>query len=192
MFEKIFDEIKTNLKNPQLYIFLLVGILLTLLFFPYIDANIFYYKRVKNRIDILTQISLIDIKSIQNNEILISEYQNILLEIEKQSKGSLGSVFIKETNKNVNNWKFISGGFLFWIIAIACLFMNTFKTTTQKWGGLVLVAILGVIFGFLGKVIPTIINPWVNYIGFPLLILLIICLLATTGSKKKSEDNENG
>lgn len=47
MVEKIFDAIKSNLKNPKLYIGILVLLLCGLLLFPYIDANVFYYQRVK-------------------------------------------------------------------------------------------------------------------------------------------------
>ena len=69
MFEKIFDLIKNNFKNPKLYVFLLVVLLTVLVLFPYIDANFFYYNRVNDRIDILTKVSEINVEQIQENEI---------------------------------------------------------------------------------------------------------------------------
>lgn len=90
MFEKIFDIIKTNLKNPKLYITLLVLLVIILLLFPYIDANIFYYQRVNNRVEVLSKISELDADKISNNEILQAEYNSILQEIEKQKEGSFG------------------------------------------------------------------------------------------------------
>ena len=109
MLEKIFDLIKNNFKNPKLYVFLLVILLTVLVLFPYIDANFFYYNRVNDRIDILTKVSEINVEQIQENEILHKEYNSILAEIDKQSTGSVGSVFIKESNNTVNlikyNWR---------------------------------------------------------------------------------------
>ena len=112
MFEKIFDLIKNNFKNPKLYVFLLVVLLTVLVLFPYIDANFFYYNRVNDRIDILTKVSEINVEQIQENEILYKEYNSILTEIEKQSSGNIGSVFIKEADNTVNLIKFITGGVL--------------------------------------------------------------------------------
>lgn len=77
MFEKIFDLIKNNFKNPKLYVFLLVVLLTVLVLFPYIDANFFYYNRVNDRIDILTKVSEINVEQIQENEILYKEYNSI-------------------------------------------------------------------------------------------------------------------
>lgn len=138
MFEKIFDLIKNNFKNPKLYVFLLVVLLTVLVLFPYIDANFFYYNRVNDRIDILTKVSEINVEQIQENEILYKEYNSILTEIEKQSSGNIGSVFIKEADNTVNLIKFITGGVLVWLIALLCLFIKGFK----NWGH----RILGFVF----------------------------------------------
>ena len=83
MWEKIIDEIKNNLRNPNLYIVLIIVIMVFLLLFPYIDANIFYYNRVNSRIEILNKMSEIDVEKIQNNEIFMKEYDSLLDEIEK-------------------------------------------------------------------------------------------------------------
>ncbi len=185
MFEKIFDLIKSNFKNPKLYVFLLIILLTVLVLFPYIDANFFYYNRVNDRIDILTKVSEINVEQIQENEILYKEYNSVLAEIEKQSAGSVGSVFIKESNDTVNLIKFITGGSLIWLIALLCLFIKGFKNWGYRILGFALFAGLGCVLGLAANAIPTIANPMVNYIGFPVLVIIVIALLATGGKNKK-------
>lgn len=186
MFEKLFDEVKRNLRNPKLYIFILLLLVALLLLFPYIDANIFYYNRVNSRIDILEQITQLDIEKIQENEILEQEYHRILEEISKQSNGSLGRIFITETDTTVNMIKFVSGGFLFWILAIACFFIKNLETLGRRFFGFILIGGIGCLFGLIAKSIPTIVNPVINYVGFPLLLLIIIALLVTSGTKQST------
>ena len=184
MFEKIFDIVKTNLKNPKLYITLLVLLVIILLLFPYIDANVFYYQRVNNRVEVLSKISELDTDRISNNEILQAEYHSILQEIEKQKDGSLGSVFKTNASSSENLFKFISGGLLFWILAFVCIFIKTFKRLRDKVLGIILCVVAGGIIGFIASLLSTIINPFVNYIGFPILILIIIGILATRKTDK--------
>lgn len=186
MFEKIFDLIKNNFKNPKLYVFLLVILLTVLVLFPYIDANFFYYNRVNDRIDILTKVSEIDVEQIRENEILYKEYTSILNEIEKQSVGSVGSVFIKEADNTVNLIKFITGGALVWLVALFCLFIKGFKNWGYRILGFVVFVGLGCVFGLLAKAIPTIANPMINFVGFPVLLIIVIALLATGGKNKKN------
>ena len=191
MLEKLFDEIKKNLRNPKLYVLLLSLILIGLLLFPYIDANVFYYNRVNNRIDILDQMTQLDIEKIQDNDVLTQEYARILSEIEKQSDGSLGSVFRKETNPTVNLIKFLTGSGLFWILAVACFFIKTFKSFGSRLAGFILIGGFGCLSGMIAKSIPTILNPMVNYIGYPVSLFIIVALLATSGSKQKKESKNN-
>ena len=119
MKEKIFELIKTNLKNPKFYIGLFVVLVIVLLLFPYIDANYFYYSRVEKRIDILNKVTEMDEEIIQKEE-----YNSILNEISKQKDGSLGSVFVTKNSSEVQRNKFLSGALLSWIVAIVCLFVK--------------------------------------------------------------------
>lgn len=191
MFEKIFDEIKNNLKNPKLYVCVLSILIVVLLLFPYIDANVFYYNRVNNRVDVLIKVSEIDVEKLQDNDALMKEYNGILSEIEKQSDGSLGSVFIKETNNTVNIIKFIIGGIFFWILAIACFFIKGFKRFRYRILGFLTMVGFGYLFGLISKSIPTIITPIINYVAFPIILLSIIALLSINNKKIKQEATHN-
>lgn len=187
MFEKIFDLVKNNFKNPKLYIGILIVLLCFLVLFPYIDANFFYYQRINDRIDILHKISEIDTDAIAENPVLATEYEHILSEIEKQSyeSGSFGSIFIKETNSTVNLIKFLTGAAIFWILGIVCFFIKGFKSLSNKFFVFAFFVIIGIPCGFIAKAIPTIVTPIVNYIGFPVLTIVVIALLLT---REKKED----
>ena len=67
------------------------------------------------------------------------------------------------------------------------IFMNTFKGFKSKILGFVMMGILGVFFGGIGILIPTILNPWVNYIGYPILqlVILIISVLKSNSANKE-------
>lgn len=185
MREKVFEKVMANLKNPRLYVVILILLLVVLFFFPYIDANYFYYGRVNNRIDILKKMSDLDWASISENEILKKEYQSILAEIEAQPDGSIGKVFIKETDPEVIRIKFITGGLLSWIFAVACFGIKNFKNFGHRFLAAILIAGIGFLLGVVAKEIPTIFAPMVNYIGFPFLQIIILGLAVTT-SKPKS------
>jgi len=186
--EKIFDTIRSNLKNPKLYVLMLAILIVILVLFPYIDANIFYFNRVKNRIEILEKMSEFNTESIESIPALKNEYDSILNEIENQSNGSLGSIFIKETDKTINTIKFVTGGFLVWLLAIACFFMKRFKNLGHRIATIILLTIVGGITGGISRAIPTLITPMVNYIGFPLLLIILLALLATSNSKEKKKE----
>lgn len=182
MKEKIFELIKTNLKNPKLYIGLFVVFVIVLLLFPYIDANYFYYSRVEKRIDILDKVTEMDKEVIQNNIILKEEYNSILNEISKQKDGSLGSVFVTKSSNEVQRYKFLSGALLSWIVAIICLFVKM-----EKWWyklfGLLIFGLIGGGIGYISMILPTVISPMCNYIIMPILQCILFGMLITGGNE---------
>ena len=185
MFEKLFDEVKHNLKNPRLYILVIVVLILFLLLFPDLDANVFYYNRVNSRIEILQQMSQIDVEKIHGNEVLEQEYNRILDEISKQTEDSIRNVVIKDNDETVGTVKFVTGGLVFWLLSIFCFVIKEFRNWVARVFGIVLFGALGIGAGFIAESIPTVITPALNYIGFPMLIITIIALLATSGKKEK-------
>lgn len=178
--DKIYDEVKNNLKNPKMYAFLLVLVVVVFLLFPYFDANLFYYKRVNDRVDILNKISNLDVEKIQQDPTLKREYESILNELSQQPESTVTYLVQKESDSTKNMVKFITGGLLFWVFAFVCFGLSGLKTIPRKIIGFVICAILGVLLGFIGKAIPNIFTPWVNYIGFPLLQIIFLALLFTS------------
>ena len=183
MKDKVFDLLKTNLKNPKLYVGLFIILIVGVLLFPYIDANWFYYGRVKNRIEILDQISKLDKEIIDDNPILTDEYNSILQEINKQKDGSIGNIFITKNSKEVKRNKFIWGGFLCWILSIICLFIKLEKFW-YKILGFSFFGLLGAGLGYVSMILPTIISPICNYIIMPSLQGILFGMFITSSNKK--------
>ena len=87
--ELIVSWIQKNLKNPKLYVALVIFILVIAIIFPYIDANFFYYSRIEKRVSILQNLSEIDIEKVSQYPELRREYDGILSEIQKQRELSV-------------------------------------------------------------------------------------------------------
>lgn len=190
MNEKLFDLVKDNLKNPKMYaIILLMGIVFFWLF-PYIDANIFYYRRINDRVDILTKVSALNENIINKNEIIKSEYESILSEISEQPESTMTRILSKETSSRMTTAKFISGGIIFWIIAFACFGIKGFKNIGYKIIGFVIFVIIGIVFGFIAKSLPNVFNPWVNCVGFPIALFVIAALFITSNNKAPKHETD--
>lgn len=185
MKDKLFELIKSNLKNPKLYVVLIILIFIFILIFPYIDANFFYYNRVEKRIEILNEISQLDQASFENNPILKSEYDSILNEISKQKDGSIGSIFKTNVSETEKLWKFIFGGAISWILALVCIFVK-FDKVRYKIAGIFLCVLLGIVLGIVFSLIPTIITPIINYSFSPVLQIVLLGLLTTNSNKRKN------
>ncbi len=176
--ELIVSWIQKNIKNPKLYVGLVASIILIAIIFPYIDANFFFYNRIEKRVSILQSLSEIDTEEVSQFPALQEEYNAILLEIKKQRELSLSStIFLEQTANNIPLFKFLSGGTLMWVIALCVPFMNTFKDIKTKILAFLLFALFGGLLGWIGYIIPTIFNPWINYIGYPVLQLSVIIAL---------------
>lgn len=153
---------------------------------------------MEKRINVLDKIMALDQDTINSNQAYIDEYQRILLEMEQQSERSINSLmnkFINQVNyltsigKGEGNIaiKFFTGAF--WLLLItACIpFMNTFKKRSDKLIAFVLLLIMSGILGWLFSLVPVIISPMVNYIGVPLIQIIVVIIIAVKSNKKKKE-----
>ena len=179
IFNKIFGMNKRKLGVIVIVLFVFI-----LSLFPFIDTNFFYANRIKNRINILQEITELDMNKINENEKLSNEYESILDEINESDNNYINKLL--NNNKNEHSLgKFISGGLLWWILATIMLFFyNTFNkenTGSKNWGtrigGFVICAIIGGLIGLICSIIPTIFNIWVNYLIIPIIVLILMILL---------------
>lgn len=185
MGEKIFDFIKDNIGNKKLYLFIIILGIVTFLIFPYLDANYFYYKRINSRIEILSKVTELDENTIQKNELLQEEYNRILEEISTQSPNMINNLVIRDLNPRVRIGKFISAGLLCWALGIICIFIH-FDKKIYKLIGFIFFVIIGMGIGLFATIIPNFINPWINYIAFPLLeVIALVLLLPQKKSNQK-------
>ncbi|MCL1884108.1 MAG: hypothetical protein FWF81_10205 [Defluviitaleaceae bacterium] len=111
--------ISKHYKSPTLYYIILLLITVILFAFPFVYANVFFYGRMLNRIEILSHLSELDLERIKDNEILMNEYYAILQAIDTQRTRLVGgerlTIFdgiIVPNGQNDRLRKFISGGAL--------------------------------------------------------------------------------
>lgn len=174
-------ELLSNVKDYKklAWIFILI-VLFLIVIYPIIDANFLYYKRVSNRIEILDKVNNIDVNSIDNKQ-LKDEYKSILNEISEKEDKYLNNIFIHEESLTNNIIKFISAA---WLFIIAGIFVPFAKDNKKMKLGTKIFCVcfcflIAAALGYVGYIIPTIINVAVNVI----LYIIILVFLAYTISK---------
>lgn len=195
LIEELLEVFKKNYKRPRLWICLGLIIFCFVLLFPYIDSNFLYFSRMEKRISILERVMELDQEKINSNPAYQNEYQSILKEMEQQSERTINSVMnrvsnyinnLMETGKEQGNrWiKFFTGAIWFIIVTVCIPFMNTFKKRSDKMLAFVLMLIISFLSGWIFSIIPIIVTPMFNYIGIP--IMQIILLIAIVNKSKKN------
>lgn len=194
--EMLLEGFKKNYKRPKMWLCIGIIVFCFVLLFPYIDSNFFYFSRIEKRIDILEKVMALDETKINSNQAYMNEYQDILQEIEQQSDRSINLVVNKASNyinhsiavgkEQGNRWiKFFTGAFWAIIITIWIPFMDTFKKRSDKLLGIILMMIISIALGWFFSVIPIIITPMFNYIGIPVLqVILVVCIVCKSKKKK--------
>ena len=115
--------------------------------------------------------------------------------MEQQSERTINSVMnrvsnyinnLMETGKEQGNrWiKFFTGAIWFIIVTVCIPFMNTFKKRSDKVLAFVLMLIISFLVGWIFSIIPIIVTPMFNYIGIP--IMQIILLIVIVNKSKKN------
>ncbi len=193
LIKKLF-EIATGKKAKIFWAVFLTIIVLLLVLYPYIDANFLVFSRINKRIDILERVTQLDLDKINNNSALHKEYNSIIEEISTIREKSVGTITTREDTYNDKTIKFISGGSLFWLVSLIILFsknkkdnISALKKIYSNMMSAILCVVLGYFFALIGKNIPTIVNIWINAIGFPCIQIAIIGLIVDGTSKNNKE-----
>lgn len=193
LIKKLF-EIATGKKAKIFWAVFLAIIVILLVLYPYIDANFLVFSRINKRIDILERVTQLDLDKINKNSALQKEYNSVIGEISTIQEKSVGTITTRQDTYNDKTIKFISGGSLFWLVSLIVLFSKNKKdniSVLKKIFNNVMSAILCVFIGYfcalIGKNIPTIINVWLNAVGFPLIQIAIIGLIVYGTSKNNKE-----
>ena len=193
LIKKLF-EIATGKKAKIFWAVFLTIIVLLLVLYPYIDANFLVFSRINKRIDILERVTQLDLDKINKNSALQKEYNSVIGEISTIRERSVGTITTRQDTYNDKTIKFISGGSLFWLVSLIVLFSKNKKdniSVLKKIFNNVMSAILCVFIGYfcalIGKNMPTIINVWLNAVGFPCIQIAIIGLIVYGTSKNNKE-----
>lgn len=180
-------EFVKSMKNQKLliWIFILI-IMLLVIFYPIIDANFLYYRRINNRIDILDKVSNLNVDRIESSKSLSNEYESILKEISETEEKYLNNIFIKESSKIKKHIKFWAFSWMFIIVGVCLPFVkdkNGKRFSFNNCFSAVFCVIIGIVLGHLGVFIPTIINFVINVILYEIILVYLAYTLSKIPTK---------
>lgn len=194
--EELIGLFKRNYKRPRLCFFVVVIIFVCILFLPYIDSNFFYFTRIEKRIEILEKVMALEQDVINTSQMCKGEYQDILQEIENQRELDVDMLvnnlfrWMEQVSgpEKGNRWiQFLTGAFWFFLLVFWIPFMKTFKKRTDKILAFFRMVFLAIVVGSISCIIPIFVSPVVNYIGVPLVQLLIAVIIVVRSDKSKKE-----
>ncbi|MBN1968353.1 MAG: hypothetical protein JW870_03205 [Candidatus Delongbacteria bacterium] len=159
--------------NPQKIIGLAIFIVLLLILFPFIDKNIIQPSKLGQEIGNLEKLTQIDKSKLNERPELLQAYNNIISRMND-------NYIIKINNDSLPWWlKFISGGFLSWLLLLIIPFIKTNRLRTAF-----VIIILGGILGGIGILIPSFDPIQINIFLYPALQLALLITVSIMYSKK--------
>lgn len=189
-FERIITGSKSRVFWACMIVFLIIGVIA----FPYIDANILYYRRIEKRINNLH--SLVDLAGIplQENEALNAEYESILEEMETAREKALSNATNSKDTLQDRRIKFFAGAGLLYIVAVPVLLTKkkterwSFKRVFNNFCSSVFCAGIGTGIGWIFTMIPTLGVVEINAVLTIILELVVVWLLTEQPKKKTTLD----
>lgn len=185
-----------GLKLPIRWI--ITSILIILIFFGFFKfeqfTSHFYILKLEKKIELLEKLKNVA-ENIDSFPELESIYSATVFELEslKIRPWQIEFPDIAEIyNRNdIYLWKAVSGGFI-WLIILIIGVTSEVKKEKRMTGLTIVIAIvlslIVLLFGWIGSIIPIVFNPWVNYLGFPILQLTLLVLISKNSNKKKQEN----
>ncbi len=186
MIATLFKELKPSFRWVAVFIFLGLAIL-GFWFFERSTGQL-YFSRLERKITLLTELQKLKDSGIENNPELYNIYQDLVVELESFSVEQPAIVSIKpvDFSEPAAIGKAISGAFLWVLIlvfGVSYEIRKAGKITGTTTAIAVFLLVVSLLFAWFGMIIPTIINPWVNFIGFPIVQIIILVILTRKSIK---------
>ncbi|MEX2161251.1 MAG: hypothetical protein WD751_04975 [Anaerolineales bacterium] len=145
-----------------------------------------YFWQVERKIDIVSSLLSLNSNGIRNDPQLASIYEDLINSVKNYVPASFSFEFAGAQGSSLETLvKFLGGSLLGVLVALSGYSDRNDPRKTQwrstLFGGL----FFGLVFGFVGIVIPTYTNPWVNLIAYPVIQIIFILILSKLISFKK-------
>lgn len=147
-----------------------------------------YLSKLERKVSLIEKLQIIKNSDIVNSPELNKIYLDTVKELESFN---VSQPLINQINLGEPSaiGKAISGALL-WIIVFIYGVISEAKKAGKVTGMIVFLGVvlgmIAIFFAWLGTIIPTIINPWINIIGFPIIQILILILLSRKGNVRKT------
>lgn len=185
MFESIaaitisIKEVLTSMSIKRFLIWTFFILIVTLLIFYIYESYTgnFYFSRVNKKIDLISKIdNLVEGDSLMHKNI-VNELNVIVSEVSNyKTKKGFDEKVIFSKNLIEGLFKFLTALIVPLIIIIYSLYeKDETERKNMMFGGI----LIGLIGGLVAIFIPTIYQPWVNYIGFPVIEFVILAIIGS-------------
>ena len=186
-FLKIIDGISSSIKNKKILGWLIIVILIILLiFYPIIDANFLYYRRTKKRIEVLDNISKLDLTKIKEDSRLESEYESILNDIETQRDKALTRMINFESSGKQNLAKAIAASWIWVLVAIILIVSKGSdgkRFNKNNLASALLSIVIGIIFAWIATLLPIIVDTWITCALIQVVLIYLMYTISKTSNK---------
>jgi hypothetical protein len=175
---EVFDTVVSlGKKNIKLLLLLIVA---ALVLFPLLDSLVIKPLQIRQKIDILQKIGELD-----NQQTISPEAKSLRTAVNADI-----DAFLKNQNVDIapvprvtgQPWKFVSGASIWLLFFVILLFQQ--QKLYIKVLALILVLGIGAFLGYIGTLIPTLVSPWFNYIGYPIVQMVFLASLFRKTSAK--------
>ncbi len=137
-----------------------------------------HYHNVERRINVLKDLYELSESGLRNDKDLNAIYEEIVSDVTNRKEYQFTFPSISISSFNWSNVVKFLGGAVLWIALLIAGAMGQFgKERANIILSVITFALFAFGFGYLGVVIPTIYNPVLNCILYPIVLLLIILLL---------------
>ncbi len=155
---------------------ILIILVIFLILYPYIYQNFIHIRQIEKKIEVLKKITEIEINQFTDKKIK-DYYRKLLDNLEVDLVQPVISKKSIAHSRSTNIIKLLTGSLVFLVLAVTTPFA-TFDAPHKKPLAIVVFLIISASLGFVGLMLPTFRIKIVNYIGFPLIqLLLLISLL---------------
>jgi hypothetical protein len=177
-----------------------IGVVLMLVFLGVLGfervTGQFYFSRLERKITLLNELKQLKDAGITQDPELNKIYQDTVNELESFSVKQ--SVSITPGGIDFSNPVTIGkaiGGASFWllvfVLGISADIRKNKKITWTTIGMGIFILLIALLFAWIGAIIPTIISPWVNYIGFPIFQISLLIYLSVKSAKPAVPSTNN-
>jgi lysylphosphatidylglycerol synthetase-like protein (DUF2156 family) len=153
----------------------------------------FELSKIERKTTLLKELQSISDAGIDNHPELQKIYQEIVSELASldSSKSVFPNFITLSFHDSVVLGKAISGASFLIIVLVGGLLQDIKRKTlgVMTFIAVTLFLFSAIILAWIGTLIPTLYNPWVNYVGFPLLQVGIIFFLAYRDISKKKNSS---
>ncbi len=163
----------TSKHSKKIGIILLLLLFILIVLFPYIDANFTFHYRIEKRIENLDNLVKLSGLPLSETPQLLSEYNQILEEIEKAQTKTLSSILydVYEIDLfSVDFWfKFISGA-----LVPAVFSLGGLTVKGDRFISFIIPFLFALFLGFIFSMFPTLGYLWVNVAIAPTIELIFL------------------